>query len=121
MLQMESMLPVESADDIVATAVQESEDRLDTTFCQSAPDPTLQTNSLQLNLQTGGLAVQLRTQTSVTSQLVELSTKVDILSAQVQQANARLELAWHRVGYLEAKLEYKDLQIEAFLRNQPLQ
>lgn len=116
MLQRDLLRTTQGADD---ETVNEAEycSHDDATVCESVPDSVNQGNSVQLHLQTAGLAVQLRTQSSVMSQLIEYSTKVDILSEQLQQANARLEQALRRVGYLEAKLEYKDLQIDVLLRD----
>ena len=115
MLQEELMCTTEGADHGTVNNAEYCSHE-DAAICETVPDSVNQSNCVQLHLQTAGLAVQLRTQPSVTS-LIELSTKVDMLSEQLQQANARLEQALHRIGYLEAKLEYKDVQIDVLLRD----
>jgi len=78
-----------------------------------APSEAAQSgNSMQVNLQTSGLAFQVRTQTPVNNQIIALSARVELLSAQLEDSQSRLRQSIQRIGYLEAQLEQKQELIE---------
>ena len=85
----------------------------------TAADGALMTdsaNSLDLNLQTAGLAFQLRTRAPVSSQLVELTTRLEVALERLREMDGRLGSAVHRIGYLEAQLSEREREIERLQR-----
>jgi hypothetical protein len=62
-------------------------------------------NSMHLNLRVSGLALEMRTKTAVNQQIIELGTRLSVVLEQLADAQSKLEQAYLRIGYLEAKLE----------------
>lgn len=63
------------------------------------------TNAVDLALRTGGLDFQMRTQTSVTAETIDLAARLDATTKQLNDSNAKLEAAMYRIGFLESKLQ----------------
>lgn len=77
-------------------------------FVQAQQHP----NSVQLNLEASGIVMQLHSQSPLT-QLVEVSSKLELVLSQYKECSNRLESAFFRIGFLEAQLEEKQREIEA--------
>jgi methylphosphotriester-DNA--protein-cysteine methyltransferase len=73
-------------------------------------------NSLNLNLQTDGLAFQLQTRAPLTPQLVALTTRLEVALDRLQETDGRLGNAIYRIGYLEAQLAEREREIEGLRR-----
>ncbi len=69
------------------------------------------TNSLNLHLQTQGLALQLQTRASLSPQLVALTTRLEFALDKLKETEDRLNTAIYKVGYLEAQLEQKNKEV----------
>lgn len=65
-------------------------------------------HSVELNVHTSALAVELKTQTSLTDEFVRLQTRLEVALEQVQELSARLDAAHYKIGYLEAHLQAKE-------------
>ncbi|HEY9775836.1 MAG TPA: hypothetical protein V6C81_18890 [Planktothrix sp.] len=76
------------------------------------------TNSVQVNLQTSGLAFQVHTQMPVSSQIIDLAARVELLTAQLEQAQSQLQKSMHRIGYLEAQLEQQKQLVDHLCKQQ---
>ena len=61
--------------------------------------------SMSFNLQTSGLAVQIKTKMAANMTVVELQSKLEFALLMLNQTEARLEAAHRRIGFLEAHLE----------------
>ncbi len=68
-------------------------------------------NSVQVNLQTSGIAVQVNTQSAM-AKMVELTAKYDLVSGQLKEYTGRLEASFYRIGFLESQLEERQKEIE---------
>ncbi len=77
-------------------------------------------NSVQVHLQTSGIAVQVNTQSAM-SKMVELSAKYDLVSAQLKEYTGRLEASFYRIGFLESQLEERQKEIGALKEKIQLQ
>jgi hypothetical protein len=71
-------------------------------------------NSMQVNLQTSGLAFQVRTQMPVNNQVIDLSARVELLTTQLKDSQSSLSQSMHRIGFLEAQLLQKQELIDHF-------
>jgi hypothetical protein len=73
------------------------------------PDPT---NSVQVNLQTSGLAFQVHTQMPQSNQIIELMARLDLAMSQLKETQLKLENAMQRIGFLEAQVMHRDQVID---------
>ncbi|HEY9760454.1 MAG TPA: hypothetical protein V6C97_35170 [Oculatellaceae cyanobacterium] len=67
--------------------------------------PSQDASSMSFNLQTSGLAVQIKTKLAANLTVVELQSKLEFALLMLSQTEARLEAAQKRIGFLEAHLE----------------
>jgi hypothetical protein len=75
-------------------------------------------NSLSLKLQTSGLAFHLQTRAPLSSQLVELTARLEVALERLAQMDDKLGHAFHRIGYLEAQLAQREREIARFQSDQ---
>lgn len=65
-------------------------------------------HSVELNLHTDALNVELKTQTSLSDEFVRLETRLEMALQQVSELSARLDAAHYKIGYMEAHLQAKE-------------
>jgi hypothetical protein len=66
---------------------------------------TSDASSMSFNLQTSGLALQIKTKMAANITVVELKSKLEFALLMLAQTETRLEAAQRRIGFLEAQLE----------------
>jgi hypothetical protein len=69
-------------------------------------------STMSFNLQTSGLAVQIQTTTPVNLQVVDLTSKLELVVCKLTETEQRLDAAMRRIGFLEAQLESKSIELE---------
>ena len=68
-------------------------------------------STMSFNLQTAGIAVQIQTTTPVSLQVVDLTSKLEVVVYKLSETEQRLDAAMRRIGFLEAQLESKSAEV----------
>lgn len=88
-----------------ATAIDEGEpSRVRAKFDESV------TNAVDVALKTDTLDFQIRTQTSMTVEAVDLAARLDTAMILLRESNSKLENALYRIGFLEGQLALLQIQ-----------
>lgn len=109
--------PVQAASTLYPTFPGEVES-VNITPVESADERASDNSSVQVNLQTSGLAFQVQTQVPQSTMIIELNAKIEILAQQLVATQAKLEDALRRVGFLEAQVLQRDQVIDQLCKNQ---
>ncbi len=62
------------------------------------------TNAVDVALKTDSMDFQIRTQTSMTVEAVDLAARLDTAMILLRESNSKLENALYRIGFLEGQL-----------------
>ena len=73
-------------------------------------------NTLNLNLRTAALSVQLQTKTTHAPVITELNTRLECALSRARDAEERLASAFYRIGFLESQLSEKEKLIATLMK-----
>jgi hypothetical protein len=88
------------------------------TVCDPSEAQRSDSNSVQVNLQTSGLAFQVHTQMPQNNQIIDLVARLDLVVSQLKETQLKLEGAMQRIGFLEAQVMQRDQVIDQLCKQQ---
>jgi hypothetical protein len=76
-----------------------------------------QASSVQVKLETPGIAFEVNTHVATNNQIVDLSARLDLVLTLLSQSQGKLESALKRIGFLEAQVLQRDQIIDRLCRH----
>jgi hypothetical protein len=108
----------EQGTNLVPGSDQAGAEPVELTVCDASETSRPDTNSVQVNLQTSGLAFQVHTQMPQNNQIIDLVARLDLVVSQLKETQLKLETAFQRIGFLEAQVMHRDQVIDQLCKQQ---